>query len=197
MKEEKQIVGPGKFVAFSYRMYNEADGKVLFETPEDAPDVMVFGASQEIIPGLVHALEGLGVGDKFEITLPPEAAFGMPSDEYIMTLDADIFKRDGKMAEEVKVGAILPMQTAEGYRVQGIVKEITPKNVVMDFNHPFAGLTVHYEGFVDEVRDATPEEIHPVHGCGGCGGGHCGSEGDSDGCCGGCGSEGDSACSCK
>ncbi len=177
----RETVGPGKFVAYSYKLFNEADGSLLFETPADSPDVMVFGVSHEIVPGLVAALKDLGKGDKFETTLPPAAAFGMPDPEYLLELDRDVFMRDGKLAQEVKVGAVLPMMTAEGYRVQGVVKEIGDK-IKMDFNHPFAGLTVRYEGKVEEVRDATPEEIQPVHGCGGC----CGSEGDCASGCGGC-----------
>ncbi|MDE7108923.1 MAG: peptidylprolyl isomerase, partial [Muribaculaceae bacterium] len=79
-----------------------------------------------------------------------------------------------------------PMMTAEGYRVEGTVLEVGDK-IKMDFNHPFAGLTVTYKGEVDEVRDATPEELHPVGGCGGgcggCGGG-CGSDGNCGDSCG-------------
>ena len=63
------------------------------------------------------------------------------------------------------------MMTAEGFRVEGKVLEITPDKIKMDFNHPFAGLTVRYEGVIDEVRDATPEELKPSCGCGGCCGG--------------------------
>ena len=36
--------------------------------------------------------------------------------------------RDGEMAEEVKVGALLPMMTAEGFRIEGKVIEIADKN---------------------------------------------------------------------
>lgn len=173
---EKEKVEPGKFVAYSYKLYNDADGQLLFETPSDAPDVMVYGVSHEIIPGLVEVMKGLSKGDKFSVTLPPAAAFGQRSDEYVLTLDKEIFIRDGKLAEEVKEGAILPMMTAEGYRVEGRVTNVGDK-ITMDFNHPFAGLTVRYEGMVEEVRDATPEELKPQHGCGG-------------GCCGGCSSDG-------
>ena len=181
------------FVAYSYKLYNDADNQLLFETPADAPDVMVYGVSHEIVPGLVEVMKGLSKGDKFSITLPPAAAFGDRSEEYVMTLERDIFTNDeGEFAKEVKVGAVLPMITAEGYRVQGAVIEVGNK-IKMDFNHPFAGLTVRYDGKVEEVREATPEELQPQHGCGGgcggCGGG-CGSEGDcADGCGGGsCGS---------
>lgn len=184
----KETVGPGKFVAFSYKLYNDADNSLLFETEEGKPDVMVYGVSHEIVPGLAETLKGLAEGDKFGITLPPAVAFGERNPEYFLELDREIFYRDGKLADEVVVGAELPMMTAEGYRVMGRVLEVGDK-IKMDFNHPFAGLTVRYEGKVDEVREATPEELQPAHGCGGCG---CGSEGDcGDGCdCGGgsCGS---------
>lgn len=194
-EKKKETVEPGKFVAYSYKLYNDENGELLFETPAKAPDVMVYGISHEIVPGLVAALKGLAKGDRFETTLPPQAAFGEKNADYLLELDRDIFIRDGKLAKEVEVGAVLPMMTAEGYRVQGIVTEVGDK-IKMDFNHPFSGLTVRYEGTVEEVRDATPEELQPRHGCGGCGGGcgsdscgdgcGCGSEGDSKGCCGGC-----------
>ena len=185
-KDKKEVVGPGKFVAYSYKLYNDANGELLFETPKDAPDVMVFGVSQEVVPGLVAAMEGLGKGDKFEVVLPPVAAFGDRNPELEMELDKSIFTRDGKLAQEVKVGAMLPMMTAEGFRVEGKVIDITPDKVKMDFNHPFAGLTVRYDGVIDLVRDATPEEMIPSCGCGGCCGGgsgeDCGCDSKGEGC---------------
>ena len=190
--ETKEKVGPGKFVTYYYKLFNDADGQLLFEAPVEAPDMLVYGVSQEVIPGLLAALEGLGAGDRFEVTLPPAAAFGERFDDNVVSLEKEIFMRDGKLAEEVKVGELLPMMTAEGYRIQGRVLEIGDK-IKMDFNHPFAGLTVRFEGEVAEVRDATPDELKPVHGCGcsgcgshdgGCGEGGCGH--GEDGCCGGC-----------
>ena len=183
MEKEREIVGPGKFVEYSYKLYNDADGKLLFETPKDAPDQMVFGVTPGIVPGLMSVMEGLGKGDKFEITLPPAAAFGDRTDDLVMHLDKDIFTRDGKLAEEVKVGAILPMMTSDNLRVEGKVTEIGDK-ITMDFNHPFAGLTVRYDGEIVEVRDDTPEDL-PQGCCGGCGGGG----GCENGSCG-------SGCSC-
>lgn len=189
-EQKKETAGPGKFVAYSYKLYNDADGSLLFETPADAPDVMVYGVSQEVVPGLVAAMKDLGAGDRFDVTLPPQAAFGERYDDNVVTLEKQIFERDGELAEEVKVGALLPMMTAEGFQITGKVTEIGADTVTMDFNHPFAGLTVRYEGEVREVREATPEELKPARGCCGCHGG-CG-DGCNDGDCGhgGCG-EGD------
>lgn len=188
--ENKEKVMPGKFVGYSYKLYNDADGSLLFETPQDKPDVMVYGVSHDVVPGLVGAIEGLSVGDRFGITLPPAAAFGDRFPENVVQLERDIFVRDGKLAPGVEVGAELPMMTQEGMMIKGKVLEITDDHVRMDFNHPFAGLTVRYEGEIEEVRDATPEELQPMSGCS-CGCSSCGDGGCGDGGC----NEG--GCDCK
>lgn len=190
MSDTEMKVGPGMYVEYSYKLYNDADGSLLFETPARQPDQMVYGVSQEIIPGLIAAMRDLKAGDKFGVTLPPAVAFGERNPDEVIELEKDIFMRDGELAEEVKPGAILPMMTAEGYRIAGTVLEIGDK-IKMDFNHPFAGLTVRYDGLVETVREATPEELTPTSGCGGgcggCGGGNCGSDCGSScetgGCC--------------
>lgn len=175
-------VEPGMYVEYAYRLYNEEDGGLLFEATREHPDMMVCGASTEVVPGLVQAMEGLKAGDRFETILPPEAAFGPRRKDDVIELDKDIFLREGELAEEVKPGAVLPMMTAEGYRVIGTVLEIGDKKIRMDFNHPFAGMTVRYDGEIIKVRKATPDEIHPAGGCGGCHGGCGGGSCDNGGC---------------
>ena len=191
--EQNEKVGPGKYVKYAYKLYSEPDGELLFEAKEDAPDEMVYGVSHEVVPGLIATLKDLGAGDKFEVVLPPAAAFGDRYDDNVVTLEREIFERDGELAEEVKVGAELPMMTAEGFRILGRVLDIDDKGIRMDFNHPFAGKTVKYVGNVVEVREATPEELHPAGGCGG--GCCCGSEGSChEGDCGSGCSEGSCGC---
>ncbi|MDE7402931.1 MAG: FKBP-type peptidyl-prolyl cis-trans isomerase [Muribaculaceae bacterium] len=185
--EDKVKVGPGMFVEYSYKLYDDADGTLLFETPEKQPDMMIYGVSQEVLPGLIVAMEGLTAGDKFGVTLPPAVGFGEYSQENVVELEREIFERDGELAPEVKEGALLPMMTAEGFRVQGKVIEVGPKMIKMDFNHPFAGKTVRFDGKIETVRPATPEELKPTGGCcGGCGGDSCNHDGcNNDGCGGG------------
>lgn len=191
--ENKEKVMPGKYVAYSYKLYNDADNTLLFETPEDRPDEMIFGVSHDVVPGLVSTMEGLTAGDRFGVTLPPVAAFGDPNPEFIVDLERDIFQREGQLAPGVEVDAEITMLTADGRPIKGRVLEITPEHVKMDFNHPFAGLTVRFDGEIEEVREATPEELHPATGCGcgchSCGEGDCNCSADSN-----CG---DSACNCS
>lgn len=121
-----------------------------------------------------------------------DEAFGPYDPEQIVTLEKDLFEVNGKFdSEMVKEGKYVPMMTADGYRINGLVKEVTDKEVVMDFNHPLAGKNVRFDGKVTLVRDASPEELHPACGCG-CGQGGDGGCGDGQGscgqggCCGGC-----------
>lgn len=182
-------IQPGKYVELGYDLYVvEPDGseKLVHQTDADDPEKIVFGVTQGVIVPLEKAIEGLGEGDKFNVSATSDEAFGPYDPDQVVTLEKELFLIDGKFDEEaIKPGALVPMMTADGFRINGLVKEVTADKVKMDFNHPLAGKAVRFDGQILAVRDATPEEIKPVHGCG-CGQGHCGDGGCSDGCCGGC-----------
>lgn len=179
-----ETIQKGQFVAFTYKV-TDKEGDVLFEATKEAPDTIVYGVTQGLLPGLENALHGLKAGDKFEITLPPQAAYGEIDKDIIFTLPYSVFSTDGKLPDNVKPGATLPMMTDGGQKVYGKVTEVTPEAVTMDFNHPFAGLTVTFSGEVLEVRPATEEELNP-RTCGGCCGGGCTGGDCNDDECGGC-----------
>ena len=190
-------IQPGKYVELGYDLYKvNPDGseELVHQTSPDDPERIIFGVTRGVIEPLERALDGLGVGDKFDVVVKADQAFGPYDLEQIATLPRDVFEVDGKFDEEaVRPGAALPMMTADGFRITGVVKEVTDKEVKMDFNHPLAGKDVRFSGSVSVVRDATPEELKPQHGCG-CG---CGDEGCGDSCK--CSSEhhcGDDACGC-
>lgn len=189
----KEQIATGKYVAFVYKVTDAKTGDVLFEATASKPDSLIYGITPGVIPGLMAALNGLGKGDKFSSELPPEAAFGQRDKDNVLKLEYNVFNPDGKLPSEVKEGAALPMLTQDGYQVIGTVTAIEPDGVMMDFNHPFAGKTVRIDGEVTEVRDATPEELAPQHGCG-CGCGH--NHGDSCGCDDGCGHNHGDSCGC-
>lgn len=193
-------VANGKFVAFTYKVFDDKTGELLFEAGAKAPDVMVHGYSNEVVAGLQQAMEGLKEGDRFSVTLPPEVAFGVRDERNLRTLTRDVFGDDGELPEEVKLGAVLQMMTEDRNILVGTVVEINDKEVKMDFNHPFAGKTIRFDGEVVNVREATEEEKQMASGRGGCHGG-CGCHGGGcheDGGCGdgGC-HDGGGCCGCK
>ena len=53
--------------------------------------------------------------------------------------------------------------SSDGGETMIIIKEISDDTVTVDGNHPLAGLTLHFEGKVDHIRDATEEELAHGH----------------------------------
>lgn len=183
-------IEPGKYVELVYDLYtnDKTDGeKLVHQTDPEDPEKIIFGVTQGVVEPLEKALEGMSEGETFEVAATSEQAFGPYDPEHVVTLDREIFNVDGKFDDEiVKVGNAVPMMTADGFRMMGLVKEVNDKNVIMDFNHPLAGKDVIFKGKVKLVRDATEEELHPQGGChgGNCGSGSCGDSCDCHGSCG-------------
>lgn len=194
-----EIISTGKFVEIAYKIFLvDKDGDtMIYEFKEDKPDSFVFGNEPGMLEAFTSHLDGLKVGDEFDFILSPIEAFGERDPNMVAVLDKSLFMVEGEFdAERVYEGAFVPMMTAEGMRIEGIVKEITDDKVTVDFNHQLAGETVRYAGKVINVREATDDEKNPQHHCGGCGGGGC--DGCGDGGCdkdGGCeGHDGGDCC---
>ncbi len=190
---------PGKFVSLIYDLYainDDGSEMLVHQSDPSDPEKIIFGVTQGVIRPLENALDGMEKGGEFDVVADSEEAFGAYDPNQVMLLDKDMFVIDGKFDDKVvAVGNYVPMLTAEGYRINGLVLEITPEKVKMDFNHPLAGKKLRFKGSVLDVRDATDEELHMATspGCGGCG---CnGGDGCGDGGCG-CGDNPDGGCGC-
>lgn len=183
-----------------YTLYTIENGKETLEEQTTAGEpfrfMSGFGMALDAFEEQITALDVDGV---FDFILEPEKAYGEHIAEHVLTLDKEMFKINGMFdTKNIFVGAIVPLQNADGQRFFGQVKEITDDKVVMDLNHPLAGKTLHFVGKVTEKRECTPKEIEAMvnhmsgGGCGGCGGcgscgGNCGDGGCSGGGCGNCG----------
>lgn len=189
-------IQPGKYVELGYDLYKvDADGseELVHQTSSDDPEKIIFGVTRGVIEPLEVAIDGLGVGDTFDVKVEAAKAFGPYDPEQVATLPKEVFEIDGKFdSEAVRPGAALPMMTQDGFRITGVVREVTDKEVKMDFNHPLAGKDVRFKGSILAVRDASEDEIKLQQGGCGCG---CGSCGDGCDCSseGGCGED---ACHC-
>ncbi|ROV62346.1 peptidylprolyl isomerase [Vibrio ponticus] len=190
MKIEKNVV-----VSLAYQVKLE-DGAVVDQSTVDAPLDYLHG-NNNLITGLEKALEGKQAGDKFEVTVAPEEAYGEHSDDLVQRVPANVFHG----VDQIEVGMRFLADTDQG-PIPVEVTEVDGDEVVVDGNHMLAGQTLTFEVEVVAVREATAEEIEHghIHQGGGCCGGHdhdheggcCGGEdkGDDHECCGGggCGS---------
>ena len=182
MKVAKDIV-----VSLAYQVKTE-DGVVVDQATVDAPLDYLHGHNNLIV-GLETALEGREAGEKFEVTVAPEDAYGEHVDEMVQRVPANVFQG----VDEITVGMRFLADTDQG-PIPVEVTEVDGNEVVVDGNHMLAGQTLTFEVEVMSTREATAEEIEHghIHQGGGCCGGH---DHDHDheeegGCCGGgsCGS---------
>lgn len=186
-------IQPGKYVELGYDLYEvtPAGENLVHQTDAQDPEKIIFGVTPGMIRPLEKAIEGLEAGGEFDVTVKAAEAFGPHDPDQVASLEKDVFAVDGKFdSEMVKKGAVLPMMTSDGYRINGLVVDVTDDEVEMDFNHPLAGKDVRFKGSIITVRDATPEELQPAHGCG-CGCHH----GGEDSC--GCHGDGTDSCGCS
>ena len=181
-------ISKNKFVSATYDLYvGEGEERELMESAtEDRPLQFIFGMGS-MLPAFEKEINELEEGSKFEFTLTAENAYGERIEENLVELPKSIFEVNGKFDDEYVVeGVTLPMMDSNGQRMNGSVYEVKEDVVVMDFNHPLAGETLHFSGQIIDVHEPTAEEIAAINqamGMGGCG---CGCE-DQD--CSGCGEE--------
>ncbi len=183
-------ISQNKSVALSYELFVGEEQELMEKATTETPLRFIFGTNS-MLPAFEKEVEGLQVGDTFDFVIPVEQAYGDYDDSAIVELPKNIFEVEGKVDEAmVYEGAVLPMMDTNGQRLQGQVVSITDTTVTMDFNHPLAGENLHFVGKVEDVKEATAEEIAAMFSGGGCGCGSgcgCGDEDDSSegGCCGG------------
>jgi FKBP-type peptidyl-prolyl cis-trans isomerase SlyD len=162
-----------KFVSVTYDLNVGEDGELeLMEraTPE-VPLQFIFGTGM-MLPAFEDELKGLKAGDTFNFTILPENAYGSYSEERLVELPRNIFEVEGKFDDQmVQEGNTLPMMDSDGNHLNGSVVEVKDDVVLMDFNHPLAGETLHFRGEVMDVHDPSAEEIAAMSSDGrGCGG---------------------------
>jgi FKBP-type peptidyl-prolyl cis-trans isomerase SlyD len=168
-----------KVVSLNYVL--TVDGDVLETVKADKPMQFIFGTGY-LLPKFEAHVAGKTAGDAFEFTLEAADAYGEEDPGAIVELPKHLFEVDGKIEDGLlTLGNVLPMSDANGNRMNGTVSELRDDVVVMDFNHPLAGATLHFKGAVVAVRDATGDELAnglfgeraascSSNGCGGCSG---------------------------
>jgi FKBP-type peptidyl-prolyl cis-trans isomerase SlyD len=180
-------ISEDKFVSLTYDLHvgKDEEQELMERATRERPLSFMYGMGM-MLDAFEKNIEGLQVGDTFSFSLSSEEAYGEYREENVVELPKKIFEIDGKFDEDrIVEGETLPMMDAHGNRLMGSVLEIKAEVVVMDFNHPLAGETLHFEGEVIDVHEATAEEIAALTDPqGGCNCGSCDAE-DKDGC-GGC-----------
>jgi FKBP-type peptidyl-prolyl cis-trans isomerase SlyD len=155
-------IARNKVVAIHYTLRDE-QGVVIDSSSERGPLAYLHGKGN-IIPGLEQALAGKSAGDRLEVTVSPEQAYGVRDERLVQIIPRSRFPEGTELAPGVK----LRTSGRQGPPVVTVMK-VERDFVTVDGNHPLAGRTLHFSVEIAEVRRATHEEVAHghVHGPGG------------------------------
>lgn len=167
-------VEPKTYVAIHYTLTLDSGEKV--DSTEGGEPLGFIQGSGQIIEGLDKALLGKSEGDKFEVTIEPNEAYGMPTEEMYREIPRENFPPDVQLVAGVGFTANGPYGP-----VSFRVVRVEGDTVIADFNHTLAGQTLHFAVTVAEVREPRAEELAALsteHAC---------APDDCSSCGGGCG----------
>ncbi|MGX4640428.1 FKBP-type peptidyl-prolyl cis-trans isomerase [Massilia sp. SYSU DXS3249] len=162
-------------VTVNYKL-SDAQNNLIEEGVQ--PMVYLHGGYENTLPKIEEELDGKEAGYSTTLQVEPEDAFG----DY----DAELVKVEerNRLPEPLEVGMQFEGMAdgaADEEPMIFTVTEIADDKVVLDGNHPLAGMALRFELNVVDVRAATPEEIAHGHVHGAHGHHHGEDEGGDDG----------------
>ncbi|MCB1179410.1 MAG: peptidylprolyl isomerase [Leptospiraceae bacterium] len=154
-------ISKNSVVNFDYKL-TDTEGNLL-DSSDGQPFAYIQGMGQ-IIRGLEEAMEGKGSGEEFNITIQPENAYGTYNEELVASIPKSQFDTSMDIQPGMQFNA-----EREGQYYTITVVEVQEEEVVVDGNHPLAGVVLNFDVKITDVRDATKEELEHghVHGPGG------------------------------
>lgn len=155
---EQLKIKDGVVVSLDYTLRLD-DGEVIDSSDGNEPLEYLHGYGQ-IIPGLEKALVGLTVGDSKTVVVPAAEAYGEVDMEAFEIVPRSMFPDDMELEE----GLALSLRDAETNEpFDAAIAEVRETEVMLDFNHPLAGETLHFEVRIPALRPATAEEMSHGH----------------------------------
>lgn len=147
---------------------SDSEGTLIDSSYEDKPMAIIQGVGY-LIPGLDEALIDHQAGDKFEVAVACDQAYGERHDDYVQTVPREVLAG----VEDLALGTQLRATTDDGEQTV-IVIDVQDDVITVDGNHPLSGLDLSFDVEVIEVREATADELEHghVHSAGGCGHDH-------------------------
>ena len=150
-------VAKNSVVTLKYTV-TDPDGAVVDEGQEAL--VYLHGGHEDIFPKIEEALQGKKIGESVKVKLQPDEAFGDYDAEMVQIEPRKDFPRELEVGMQFEGG---PEDGEEDDFVIYRVTEIADDKVVLDGNHPLAGMALVFTCTVTDVRPATADEISHGH----------------------------------
>lgn len=150
------LIARNTVVTLKYNV-RDVDGTSIDEGK--APMVYLHGGYGGIFDRLEEELQGKAVGDALEVKLEPDDAFGEYDAELVVIEPRQLFP------DNIEVGMQFERGSEDGESDDALftITDIADDKVVVDGNHPLAGIALIFACTVTAVRAATTEEITHGH----------------------------------
>jgi FKBP-type peptidyl-prolyl cis-trans isomerase SlyD len=136
------------------------DGGEVVDSSDGRTPLEFLQGRGAIIPGLERALLGMALGEEKDVVVAPAEGYGAHDPNAFQVVPRNAFPPD----LDLEVGRTLHMRDSDTQQVfQTVVREIRADGVVLDFNHPLAGETLHFHVQIAGLRAATSEELEHGH----------------------------------
>jgi len=136
----------------------DPDGDVVDEGRE--PLVYLHGGYEDIFLKIEEALQGKTVGESVKVKLQPDEAFGDYDAEMVQVESRKDFPKELEVGMQFEGG---PEEGEEDELVIYRITEIADDKVVLDGNHPLAGMALIFTCTVTAIRPASAEELEHGH----------------------------------
>lgn len=150
-------IAAGKVVSFYYAVTNDG-GQVLDRSEYQRPLRYLHGAGN-IVAGLERALAGKRVGDRIRVEVPAEEAYGAHDPNRMLRVPRSSLPPD----VIVQPGMRYAVRGANGNVMRVLIADVQGEEIVLDLNHPMAGLRLQFDVTIAEIRDATDAESTHGH----------------------------------
>jgi len=138
-------VQEGSTIKVNYTL--TVDGKV-FDTSKGRQPLEFKVGSHQVIPGFEKAVIGMKVGEKKSFTVKPEEGYGPINPDAVQSVPRKQLPSD----ITPKAGMTLYAKGKDNHPVPVRIKEVKDDVVVMDFNHPLAGKTLHFDIEIADIK---------------------------------------------
>lgn len=164
------IIANKTVVLCHYTLREGTETGPLIESTEGGDPLGYIHGVGMMIPLFETNLTGKQAGDAFSFGIKAADAYGEYHADAAEEIPKAAFNLEGVVAADVFVeGEVLPLEDENGNQMQGIITQVNEDTIIVDFNHPMAGVDLYFTGHVQGVRAATDIEIAHghVHGEGG------------------------------
>jgi len=136
-------------------------GELVDAGPE--PLIYLHGGYDDIFPLIEEAVQGKRIGESVTVSMQPDDAFGEYDAALVQVEPRDKFPRDLQVGMQFEGVADGDEDEDDEDVLVYRVTEIADDTVILDANHPLAGMALVFTCTVTSVRPATAEEIRHGH----------------------------------